>query len=148
MAKNCKYRFDCGMILDYFHSKISDLQTKILGLRSNLHDPTDTLNEVIEELSSALKELDVAQREIFQQNENLQTEVGPVRISWMGRPATQNFVRDIARRKVAEDTTHLRGYDAIKEVFLRCNVFQSQGNVYPILYSLEERGAHENSCCG
>ena len=136
------------MNLDYFHSKISDLQTKILSFRSNLRDPTDTLNEVIEELSSALKELDVAQREIFQQNENLQTEVNPVRISWMGRPVALSFVNDIARLKVAEDTFHLRGYDAIKEVFLRCNVFQSQGNVYPILYSLEERGAYENSCCG
>jgi len=136
------------MNLDYFHSKISDLQTKILSLQSNLRDPTDTLNEVIEELSSVLKELDVAKREIFQQNEDLQTEVNPVRISWTVGPATLTFVRDIARRKVAEDTTHLRGYDAIKEVFLRCNVFQSQGNVYPILYSLEERGAYENSCCG
>jgi hypothetical protein len=111
------------MNLDYFHSKISDLQTKILSLRSNLRDPTDTLNEVIEELSSALKELDVAQREIFQQNENLQTEVNPVRISWMGRPVALSFVNDIARLKVAEDTFHLRGYDAISEVFLRCNVF-------------------------
>jgi PadR family transcriptional regulator PadR len=32
------------------------------------------------------------------------------------------------------------GYDVIKEIFLRCNVFLSQGNVYPILYSLEEEG--------
>jgi PadR family transcriptional regulator, regulatory protein PadR len=32
------------------------------------------------------------------------------------------------------------GYDVIKEIFMRCNVFLSQGNVYPILYSLEEEG--------
>jgi DNA-binding PadR family transcriptional regulator len=32
------------------------------------------------------------------------------------------------------------GYDVIKEIFVRCNVFLSQGNVYPILYSLEEEG--------
>jgi PadR family transcriptional regulator, regulatory protein PadR len=32
------------------------------------------------------------------------------------------------------------GYDVIKDIFLRCNVFLSQGNVYPILYSLEEEG--------
>lgn len=32
------------------------------------------------------------------------------------------------------------GYDVIKEIFLRYNVFLSQGNVYPILYSLEEEG--------
>ena len=32
------------------------------------------------------------------------------------------------------------GYDVIKEIFFRCNVFLSQGNVYPILYSLEEEG--------
>jgi DNA-binding PadR family transcriptional regulator len=32
------------------------------------------------------------------------------------------------------------GYDVIKEIFLRCNVLLSQGNVYPILYSLEEEG--------
>ena len=32
------------------------------------------------------------------------------------------------------------GYDVIKEIFSRCNVFLSQGNVYPILYSLEEEG--------
>jgi DNA-binding PadR family transcriptional regulator len=32
------------------------------------------------------------------------------------------------------------GYDVIKEIFLRCNVFLSQGNVYPVLYSLEEEG--------
>jgi hypothetical protein len=54
------------------------------------------MNEAIEEISSALEELDVAQREIFRQNRNLQTEVNPIRISWMGRPATLNFVRNIA----------------------------------------------------
>ena len=32
------------------------------------------------------------------------------------------------------------GYDLIKEIFTRCNVFLSQGTVYPILYSLEEDG--------
>lgn len=32
------------------------------------------------------------------------------------------------------------GYDIIKEIFLKCNVFLSQGSVYPILYSLEEEG--------
>jgi PadR family transcriptional regulator PadR len=32
------------------------------------------------------------------------------------------------------------GYDLIKEIFLKCNVFLSQGTVYPILYSLEEEG--------
>ena len=32
------------------------------------------------------------------------------------------------------------GYDIIKEIFMRCSVFLSQGNVYPILYSLEEEG--------
>ena len=32
------------------------------------------------------------------------------------------------------------GYEIIKEIFLRCNVFLSQGSVYPILYSLEEEG--------
>ncbi len=32
------------------------------------------------------------------------------------------------------------GYDLIKEIFQRCNVFLSQGTVYPILYSLEEEG--------
>jgi PadR family transcriptional regulator, regulatory protein PadR len=32
------------------------------------------------------------------------------------------------------------GYDVIKEIFLRFNVFLSQGNVYPMLYSLEEEG--------
>ena len=32
------------------------------------------------------------------------------------------------------------GYDVIKEIFVRCNVFLSQGTVYPILYSLEEEG--------
>ena len=26
------------------------------------------------------------------------------------------------------------GYDVIKEILSRCNVFLSQGNVYPILY--------------
>ncbi len=30
------------------------------------------------------------------------------------------------------------GYDLIKEIFLKCNVFLSQGTVYPILYTLEE----------
>ncbi len=34
----------------------------------------------------------------------------------------------------------LCGYDLIKEIFLRYNVFLSQGSVYPILYSLEESG--------
>jgi PadR family transcriptional regulator PadR len=32
------------------------------------------------------------------------------------------------------------GYEIIKDVFQRCNVFLSQGSVYPILYSLEEEG--------
>ncbi len=32
------------------------------------------------------------------------------------------------------------GYDLIKEIFLKCNVFLSQGTVYPILYTLEEEG--------
>lgn len=32
------------------------------------------------------------------------------------------------------------GYDIIKEIFLKCNVFLSQGTVYPVLYSLEEEG--------
>ena len=32
------------------------------------------------------------------------------------------------------------GYDLIKEIFHRCDVFLSQGSVYPILYSLEEEG--------
>jgi PadR family transcriptional regulator PadR len=32
------------------------------------------------------------------------------------------------------------GYDVIKEIFMKCNVFLSQGIVYPILYSLEEDG--------
>lgn len=32
------------------------------------------------------------------------------------------------------------GYDAIKEIFMKCNVFLNQGNVYPILSSLEEEG--------
>jgi PadR family transcriptional regulator, regulatory protein PadR len=32
------------------------------------------------------------------------------------------------------------GYDLIKEIFSRCDVFLSQGTVYPILYSLEEEG--------
>lgn len=32
------------------------------------------------------------------------------------------------------------GYDLIKEIFSRYNVFLSQGTVYPILYSLEEEG--------
>ena len=29
------------------------------------------------------------------------------------------------------------GYDIIKEIFSRCDVFLSQGTVYPILYTLE-----------
>jgi PadR family transcriptional regulator PadR len=32
------------------------------------------------------------------------------------------------------------GYDLIKEIFFKCNVFLSQGTVYPILYTLEEEG--------
>lgn len=32
------------------------------------------------------------------------------------------------------------GYDLIKEIFMKCNVFLNQGAVYPILYSLEEEG--------
>ena len=34
----------------------------------------------------------------------------------------------------------LCGYDIIKEIFTRCDVFLSQGTVYPILYTLEEEG--------
>lgn len=32
------------------------------------------------------------------------------------------------------------GYDIIKEIFSRCDVFLSQGTVYPILYTLEDEG--------
>jgi PadR family transcriptional regulator, regulatory protein PadR len=32
------------------------------------------------------------------------------------------------------------GYDLIKDIFTRCDVFLSQGTVYPILYNLEEEG--------
>jgi PadR family transcriptional regulator PadR len=32
------------------------------------------------------------------------------------------------------------GYDLIKEIFTRCDVFLSQGAVYPVLYTLEEDG--------
>ncbi len=32
------------------------------------------------------------------------------------------------------------GYDLIKEIFMKSNVFLNQGVVYPILYSLEEEG--------
>jgi len=32
------------------------------------------------------------------------------------------------------------GYDIIKDVFFKSNVFLSQGTIYPILYSLEEEG--------
>jgi len=32
------------------------------------------------------------------------------------------------------------GYDLIKEIFTRCDVFLSQGAVYPVLYTLEEEG--------
>lgn len=148
MAKKLEVSVDCGRSLDHFHYKIVDLGTKVLGPRSNSRDPTPTMNEVIEEIPSALKELDVAKREIFRQNSKLQTEVSPVRIFWMSRPSALNPVRDTAKHNAAKDTIHLRSYDAIKGVFLRYNGFQSQGNVYPILYSLKERGAYENSCCG
>ena len=32
------------------------------------------------------------------------------------------------------------GYDLIKEIFSRCDVFLSQGTVYPVLYTLEGEG--------
>ena len=32
------------------------------------------------------------------------------------------------------------GYDLIKEIFSRCDVFLSQGTVYPVLYTLEDEG--------
>ena len=32
------------------------------------------------------------------------------------------------------------GYDLIKDIFTKCDVFLSQGTVYPILYTLEEEG--------
>ncbi len=32
------------------------------------------------------------------------------------------------------------GYDLIKEILIKSNVFLSQGSVYPILYSLEDEG--------
>ncbi len=32
------------------------------------------------------------------------------------------------------------GYDLIKEIFSRCDVFLSQGTVYPVLYTLESEG--------
>jgi len=32
------------------------------------------------------------------------------------------------------------GYDLIKEIFSSCDVFLSQGTVYPVLYTLESEG--------
>jgi len=32
------------------------------------------------------------------------------------------------------------GYDLIKEIFSKCDVFLSQGSVYPVLYTLEGEG--------
>jgi PadR family transcriptional regulator, regulatory protein PadR len=32
------------------------------------------------------------------------------------------------------------GYDIIKEIFSKCDVFLSQGTVYPVLYTLEGEG--------
>jgi DNA-binding PadR family transcriptional regulator len=32
------------------------------------------------------------------------------------------------------------GYDLIKEIFSKCDVFLSQGTVYPVLYTLEDEG--------
>ena len=32
------------------------------------------------------------------------------------------------------------GYDLIKDIFTKCDVFLSQGTVYPILYTLEDEG--------
>jgi DNA-binding PadR family transcriptional regulator len=32
------------------------------------------------------------------------------------------------------------GYDLIKEIFARYNVFLSQGTIYPLLYSMKEEG--------
>lgn len=32
------------------------------------------------------------------------------------------------------------GYDLIKYIFTKCDVFLSQGTVYPILYTLEDEG--------
>ena len=34
----------------------------------------------------------------------------------------------------------MNGYDLIKEIFLKYNVFLSQGTVYPALYSMAEEG--------
>lgn len=34
----------------------------------------------------------------------------------------------------------LCGYDLIKEIYARYNVFLSQGTIYPLLYSLKEKG--------
>ena len=34
----------------------------------------------------------------------------------------------------------MSGYDLIKEIFLKYNVFLSQGTVYPALYSMAEEG--------
>ena len=34
----------------------------------------------------------------------------------------------------------MNGYDLIKEIFLKYNVFLSQGTVYPALYSMTEEG--------
>jgi len=32
------------------------------------------------------------------------------------------------------------GYDLIKDIFSKCDVFLSQGTVYPVLYTLESEG--------
>ncbi|MFA6372037.1 MAG: PadR family transcriptional regulator [Methanothrix sp.] len=32
------------------------------------------------------------------------------------------------------------GYDLIKDIFSKCDVFLSQGTVYPVLYTLEDEG--------
>jgi DNA-binding PadR family transcriptional regulator len=36
--------------------------------------------------------------------------------------------------------TPMCGYDLIKDIFLKYNVFLSQGTIYPLLYTLKEKG--------
>jgi PadR family transcriptional regulator PadR len=67
---------------------------------------------------------------------SLQEEAGDFR-EFIDRIVKAN--RDVIVLSVIAETP-MCGYDLIKEIFERYNVFLSQGTIYPILYSLEEEG--------
>lgn len=106
------------------------------GADDFLNKPVDT-NELSTKVKSLLR--------IKQQRDNsvFVTKANPEFLATQKRSTcTEDIVKSQLEIIVISMLSNrkMSGYDLIKEIFARYNVFLSQGTVYPLLYSLKEEG--------